>query len=281
MNREQIIHYYETCENDYRLLWDLDYSHAMHAGYWDEQTKTLRDALRRENEILAKRAHIKEGERILDAGCGVGGSSIFLAQHYRCEVFGITLSQKQVQTAYLKAKAAHVQPLPVFQVMDYTCTNFPNHFFDVIWGIESICHTEDKSLFIKEAARLLKPTGRLIIADGFAMKDCYPPKERDSMERWLEGWGVKVLDTRQTFENHLQQQGFKNISFTNATAHIMPSSKRLYLYSWPTLMLSRLGECLGWRSKSQTKNLYSARYQYQTLKKGLWQYGIFYADKGG
>jgi tocopherol O-methyltransferase len=279
MNKEHIIHYYETCESDYRLLWDLDHSHAMHAGYWDDQVKTLREALKRENEILAEIAHIKKGEKVLDAGCGVGGSAIFLAEHYQCEVVGITLSKKQVHTAREKSKQALVEPQPSFQVMDYTCMSFPDHFFDVVWGIESICHAVDKSLFIKEAFRVLKPGGRLIVADGFAMPYLCSVKEQYQMERWLKGWGVQALDTAQLFEKHLKDYGFKNTLFKDVTSHVLPSSKRLYLYSWPAILISKLGELAGWRSNSQTENLHSARCQYQTLKKGLWQYGIFYAEK--
>lgn len=94
-----IIDYYENCETDYRLLWDLNHSHAMHAGYWDQTTHTLREALQRENEVLADLVRINAEDRVLDAGCGVGGSSMYLAQHRGCEVTGITLSEKQVQLA--------------------------------------------------------------------------------------------------------------------------------------------------------------------------------------
>ncbi len=144
MRKEQIIDYYDTCESDYRLLWDLDYSHAMHAGYWDESTRSLREALKRENEILAEIVGIKKGEHVLDAGCGVGGSAIFLAQTFECQVVGITLSEKQVQAACLKANQAGVKDRVTFKVMDYTCTDFPSESFDIIWGIESICHANNK-----------------------------------------------------------------------------------------------------------------------------------------
>lgn len=279
MQKEQIVHYYDTCESDYRLLWDLDHSHAMHAGYWDAHTRTLRQALRRENEVLAEIAGIKQEDRILDAGCGVGGSSIFLAQNYGCEVVGITLSAKQAQSATKHAAQAGVKDLVSFKVMDYTCTDFPSESFDVIWGVESICHTSDKSLFIKEASRLLKPEGRLIVADGFANQQPRNSKERAQMEGWLKGWGVKELDHPKSFEMGLKRAGFENISFSDITEHVIPSSKRLYWISWPTIPLSKMGEWLGVRIPSQTANLYSARYQYQTLKKGMWLYGIFYAKK--
>lgn len=279
MQKEQIVHYYDTCETDYRLLWDLDHSHAMHAGYWDSQTRSLRDALRRENEVLAQMAGIQAGERILDAGCGVGGSAIFLAQTYGCQVVGITLSAKQVHTATRKAAQLGVQDKVTFKVMDYTCTEFPRETFDVVWGIESVCHANDKRLFIKEAARILKPKGRLIVADGFAKHPPETSQDQAQMECWLNGWGVQALDSAESFKTGLKEEGFARIQFHDITPHVMPSSRRLYWYSWPAIPFSKIGEWLGWRLPSQTANLHSARCQYQTLKKGLWQYGIFYAEK--
>lgn len=279
MLEDKIVHYYDTCESDYRFFWDLNHSHAMHAGYWDKSTRSLREALKRENEILAELAGIKKGEYVLDAGCGVGGSSIFLAKAYECTVLGITLSAKQVQTATKKAIQENVQEKATFKVLDYTCTGLPANTFDVVWAIESVCHIDNKKLFINEAARVLKPGGRLILADGFAFKSPKNQSEQNDMVCWLKGWGVQSLDQAADFESSLKEEGLENIRFYDITSNVIPSSRLLYWVSWPAIPLSKMGEWLGWRQSSQTANLYSARCQYQTLKKGLWQYGIFYATK--
>ena len=279
MKKKDVIHYYDHCETDYRLLWDLDHSHAMHAGFWDETTKTLRDALRRENEVLAEIAKIKSGDRVLDAGCGVGGSSIFLSKKYRCDVVGITLSEKQALTARSNAQKAGVASSVSFHTMDYTQTSFEDQSFDVIWGIESICHAPNKEDFIKEASRLLKKGGRIVIADGFSAQDTYTARDHHLMDRWLKGWGVSSLETINAFERHLHNHKFQNINFSNVTNYVWPSAKKLYLYSWPGIVLSKMGEWFGLRNRAQTENLHGARCHYKALKKGLWQYGIFYAEK--
>lgn len=76
---------------------------------------------------------------MLDAGCGVGGSSIFLASTLGCRVTGITLSEREVEQATDNAKQKGVAALVDFKAMNYCATNFPDTSFDVVWGCESIC----------------------------------------------------------------------------------------------------------------------------------------------
>lgn len=278
-NKKDIVNYYNTCEIDYKLFWDLDRSMAMHAGYWDKTTTSLSEALVKENEILAQWAYISKKDMVLDAGCGIGGSSIYLAKHIGCRVTGITLSQKQADTARQKALQHGVSELAHFEVADYCNTPFPNGSFDVVWGLESICHTADKSRFINEAFRILKSEGRIIVADGFASKEHYTPKERHGMKKWLKGWAVDSLDTITAFEQHLLNAGFKEISYRNITKNVMPSSKRLYWISFPAYILSKLGEWVKLRIPVQTENIKGAFYQYKTLNANLWSYGVFIAKK--
>ena len=274
-----IAQYYDACECDYRTFWNLDRSLAMHAGFWDQETKTLEEALERENAFLAEFAGIKPGERVLDAGCGVGGSSIFLAARYGCRVTGITLSQKQAESARRHACSRGVSSLADFETMDFCQTHFPDASFDVVWGLESVCHAQDKLRFVREAYRLLKPGGRLVVADGFAKKSAYSPKESSQMRRWLCGWGVDALDRVPQFNDHLLKTGFEAILYKSITRNVLPSSKRLFWISLPAYVFSRLGEWMGKRTRIQTENIRAAYYQYTTLKKELWEYGVFYARK--
>ena len=277
---ETIIDYYDTCESDYRLFWDLDKSLAMHAGYWDDTTKNLRDALRRENEILAELATIQPTERVLDAGCGIGGSTLFLAQNYGCKAVGISLSEKQILKATELAKKRSLTDLAAFEVRDFTRTGFDNASFDVIWGLESVCHAQDKRTFINEAFRLLKPGGRLVVADGFFSSTTQQSeKQQNEMKIWLRGWGCDSLESVDAFHGFLAASGFKNVTYHDITKNVIPSSKQLFYISLPTLVLSKLGEYVGLRTEAQTQNIRAAYYQYTTLKRGLWEYGIFLAKK--
>src|SRR5437762_3656862 len=94
-----ISRYYDLSEVHYRRVWNLDKSGSLHYGYWDESVKNFDEALLNINKVLADHAEIKEGEKVLDAGCGVGGSSIWLAKEKNCEVVGISLNERQIKKA--------------------------------------------------------------------------------------------------------------------------------------------------------------------------------------
>lgn len=270
--KQEILDYYDLCETDYRRFWDLDTSRAMHSGYWDETTSTLRQALLRENEVMAEIAAIKPGDRVLDAGCGVGGSSFFLAAQ-GCSVDGINISQKQVENARAHAATIDVNKRPRFHVMDYTATSFLENTFDVVWAIESVCHAEDKEAFVKEAHRILKPGGRLIVADGFLIN------EGEGMKTWLQGWACPNLAPLPVFKLHLKKVGFELEEARNITPNVMPSSRRLYWIASATIWLSKLLERFGLRTKEQTDNLRAAYWHHKTLKRGDWLYYIIMSVK--
>ncbi len=277
--KEKIIKYYDLSEKDYRLIWHLDQCMAMHYGFWDRNVRSLREALIRQNAVLAERAKISKSDRVLDAGCGVGGSSIYLAKNIGCRVTGITLSNKQVSLAKENAKINKVDGLVTFQEMDYMETKFPNESFDIVWGIESICYAPDKLKFIEESFRILKPGGRIIVGDGFIVNEDMVGRDKIEIRKVLDGWFVDSVDSIDTFSRYLRKAGFMNISYEDITKNVMPSSKRLYICSYPAFIWGKIAKLFRQRTDVENAHIITAFYQYKTLKRGLWQYGIFYAEK--
>src|SRR3954453_15742003 len=96
---EDIARYYDLSEVHYQKFWKLDESLSLHYGYWDDSVRNFHEALIKLNVVLAEAAEIKDGENILDAGCGVGGSSIWLAKEKNCTVTGISLNERQINKA--------------------------------------------------------------------------------------------------------------------------------------------------------------------------------------
>lgn len=276
---EKIIQYYKDTENAYKDSWDLNNSLAIHYGYWDKTVKTFPQSLVRMNEIMMLEAGIRTGDTVLDAGCGVGGSSIFLASRLGCKVTGITLSERQVQLAAANAKKNNLSDLVDFKAMNYCATDFADGSFDIVWGCESICYADSKEQFIKEAYRLLKPGGRLVVADGFVMDPAN--NENPVIRQWLEGWQVNYLETPQRFAGYMEKTGFDSIHYRNISKEAAHSSRRLYKFYF----LARL--YLVWKkinfsgpaTDMQKKNIWACKYQYKGMKKGLWEYGLISGKK--
>jgi cyclopropane fatty-acyl-phospholipid synthase-like methyltransferase len=277
-SKQEISHYYDLSESHYRLFWKLDKAKSLHYGYWDKTTKNFHEALLNINKILSKKASVIKDDAVLDAGCGVGGSSLWLGKHIGCNVTGISLSEKQVAKANRLAEKENVGDRVHFFKKDYTSTGFNDASFDVVWAIESVCHANNKSDFLKEAFRLLKKGGRLIMAD-FYKKENLDEKDAEIIEQWAHGWAVPDFSTIEEFEKQLYQTGFTNVIMEDATKNIEPSAKRLYKAYFLGKALAWLYELSGKKiTPTSKKNVETAYLQYKGLKKNLWTYKIIYAE---
>ena len=121
---------------------------------------------------------------------------------------GITPVASQVARARRYAALRGLSERAAFEQADYTGTPFPDASFDVVWALESLCHAVEKAAFYQEAARLLRPGGRLVVAEYIrAERPLRAPGER-LLHEWLDGWAIGDLDTRDEHERHAAAAGF-------------------------------------------------------------------------
>jgi tocopherol O-methyltransferase len=164
---QQIQQFYDASSG----LWEEIWGEHMHHGYYG-RGGTYRLNRRQAQidlieELLAWAevdASYNPPSRILDLGCGIGGSSLYLAEKLGAQVTGISLSPVQIKRARERALNQGLANQVTFEVANALEMPFADQSFDWVWSLESGEHMPDKTKFLQECYRVLKPGGRLILA---------------------------------------------------------------------------------------------------------------------
>ncbi len=174
----------------------------IHLGYYTKEE--MEAGYKKKNFIQAKYDFVDEmmklggisvdvddGAKVLDVGCGVGGTSRYLAKKMpNAEVTGITLSPNQVKRATELAEEQNV-PNAKFTVMNALEMDFPDNSFDIVWACESGEHMPDKEAYINEMMRVLKPGGKYVMATWCQRDDRQVPfdeKDKRDLKFLYEEW---------------------------------------------------------------------------------------------
>jgi tocopherol O-methyltransferase len=271
--------YYDHTNFDYKKVWHRGTSLAYHFGYYSDDIHEHEHALTNANHVLAGIAGIKHGDRVLDAGCGLGGSSFWLAANRSAQVVGITPVQRHVLAAGEIARHRSLDDQVSFHEADYANTSFQNDSFDVVWALESVCHAVSKAAFYREAARLLRPGGRLVVAE-YVRASRHLGAEADSLVReWLDGWSIPDIDTAEEHLVAAKRAGFADAQLDDYTKTTHRSLRRLYKLACLARPIDLILFGLGLRSATQHGNVVASLRQYQLLRKGVWFYGILSGTK--
>lgn len=139
-----VVNYFEDCATDYRRMWGGPSALSMHMGYWTAETRKQSEALIEMNRQMADRVWIQPGMSVLDAGCGIGGSSIWLAEDHGVNVTGINICQRDVVNAQQNAHERGLSGRARFLCRDFVDTGFDDAMFDIVWAQEAVAHSPDK-----------------------------------------------------------------------------------------------------------------------------------------
>jgi ubiquinone/menaquinone biosynthesis C-methylase UbiE len=140
-----------------------------HYGFFEKGIKSINEAMLKMNEYLESILDLdKESSiNILDAGSGIGYTSIYLAQKYlNCNFYGITLASNELRIAQSLQKRFSIKNV-FFKQGSYMDSDYPENFFNRIFALESLIYAPNKTEFLYEMQRILKPKGKLIIIDTF------------------------------------------------------------------------------------------------------------------
>jgi ubiquinone/menaquinone biosynthesis C-methylase UbiE len=172
-------------------------------GYWQENTKDQQQACFDLMEKLLAFIPEKKGN-ILDVGCGLGATTKYLLNFYSPDnVLGINISSRQLEQAKINA------PNCQFMLMDAVAMDFEDHTFDTIICVEAAFYFDTREQFLREAKRILKPGGNLIMSDILF-----------KTTKYLGDWTVpkaNIINSIEDYQNLYQQIGFKSFQLIEAT----------------------------------------------------------------
>jgi tocopherol O-methyltransferase len=151
--------------------------HHGHYGPDGRQKKDHRQAQVDLIETLLRWAGVAAPARVLDLGCGIGGSALYFAEKYGSRVEGITLSPVQARRAGERAAARGLAGRASFAVADGQRLPFADASFDLVWALESAEHIPDRKRLVSECARVLRPGGALVVAT-WCRRGQPPPSRR-------------------------------------------------------------------------------------------------------
>lgn len=275
---KKLADYYNRMDGMYELLWG-NKTLGYHLGFWEEGVKNHHQAILLENRRVAEALHLDKADHVLDAGCGICGTALWMAENYGCKVTGITLTGQQVTRAGHHATKKNLDKLVKAEIMDFCKMSFPGETFTKVFGIESICCGYSKQAFVEEAFRVLKPGGRLVVADGFIPTKNMKPADEKIYREFCDGLGLPDLAVIDDFKGYLEAAGFTDIKVEDRTKDVLPSArmiKRLNIPFYPpyyAICKLRL------MPKLYLDDVVACLRQYDVLAQGVGKYILFSAEK--
>jgi cyclopropane fatty-acyl-phospholipid synthase-like methyltransferase len=229
--------YYSEAGPDY-AAWSREFN--MHFGYYRAGANPLRreSMLEQMNSEVLARLHLDgiAAPSLLDLGCGLGAT---LRSFARClpqaQLLGLTRVPWQVERARAINGAAACGERVRIVEGDYEDTLLPGGSYDGVYALESSCHAHgaDKRALLAEAHRLLRPGGRLVVADGFLADDRFVSALQQRIYRKLcECWVIGELGQLRAFTARLEQLGFTDIAVEYLQWRVAPSVAHV---PWVTL----------------------------------------------
>jgi SAM-dependent methyltransferase len=209
------------------------YGRHVHWGWWPDPataTGTAEDygaAAERMCHLVCDAAGIRDGQRVLDVGCGFGGTIASLNDRFRnLDLLGVNIDPRQVKRARDTIQPVNGNRIQ-FEVGDACDLKVPEAAFDVALAVECIFHFESRAAFFAGVSKALKPGGRLMVSDFVPTPDALPLLEKNNAgtdDATRTSYGkVDLLCTEERYRSMADAVGLKLDGARDITAGTLPT----------------------------------------------------------
>jgi tocopherol O-methyltransferase len=219
---QQIQQFYDASSG----LWEQVWGEHMHHGYYGVDGSEKKDRRQAQIDLIEELlawGTVAEASNILDVGCGIGGSSLYLAEKFRANATGITLSPVQANRAAERARSLGIRA--EFLVADALNMPFEDNSFDLVWSLESGEHMPVKTKFLQECYRVLKPGGVFLMATWCHRSTNQSPLTPDEQKHLADIYRVYCLPyviSLPEYEKIAQNTGFQSIRTADWSTAVAP-----------------------------------------------------------
>lgn len=227
-------------------MWENIWGDHMHHGFYDSgSTVSLADHRSAQIRMIEEALHFasvcdeptKKPKCIVDVGCGIGGSSRYLARKFGAQSKGITLSPVQAERAQALADAQGLGDKVSFQVADALAQPFPDGQFDLVWSMESGEHMPNKEKFVGELARVAAPGATIIIVtwchrDLAPSEQCLNLEEQKLLSKICDSFFLPAWCSTADYVGLLKSLSLEDIKAADWSEYVAPF--------WPAVIKSAL-----------------------------------------
>jgi SAM-dependent methyltransferase len=222
-----------------RWLYRLASTHAfterglyLNLGYWDG-AQTIDQACEAMVDLVGRTAGISSADEVLDVGFGFAEQDIYWTRRFAPRrILGLNVTPEQVRVARARVRKLGLEDRIDLREGSATATGLPDACCDVVTAVECAFHFDTREAFFAEAARVLRPGGRLVLADSIPTGPD-PDPFRQPLQAFLSGAARAALAVpranvypRPVYAAKLAAAGFEGVQVDSIRDRVFPGWHR-------------------------------------------------------